>query len=304
MRSSARSFLGDAKHLYKARVNQEDFYVRSAVQYQREIAESYRSLTGKPFQRQDILVVGAGQTPREVIAFGVNNSVTAIDLDVIPMGWKPGQYVQLLKENGATRTVKTVGRKAIGIDRRLNRKLQTALDDGSPGGAHRRATYLQMDAAKMSFGAGSFDLAYSFSVFEHLPDPAAVLRETIRVLRPGAVLSISVHLYAAEGGCHDLRIFAGDREGIPYWAQLRPKHSHTVIESCYMNKWSLAQWRELFSGLCPGGTETLERHEDPFGTQLIGELATIRDGGELQDYTDDELLAVNYRVVWQKPVTG
>jgi SAM-dependent methyltransferase len=318
MGGSAGRFLVDARRLYQTRKHSMDFEVRSAVSNYRSIERMYQALTNRPLRDESVLIVGAGQTPREIVTFGTTNKVTAIDLDVVPQGLKPGPYLQLLRQNGPTRTLKTVGRKVLGFDRKFNAALRSALESGSgsnsgsnsgsPSGSSSGsaghpvdATYLQMDASRMTFPDNTFDLAYSFSVFEHLPDPDAVLQHIVRVLRPGGVLSISVHIYAAEGGCHDLRIFAGDRAGIPYWAQLRPAHRATVIESCYMNKWSLAQWRALFEQYCPGGEVSLEPHEQPFGGQLVEELAQIRAGGELDDYTDEELLTVNVRVVWQKP---
>jgi ubiquinone/menaquinone biosynthesis C-methylase UbiE len=68
---------------------------------------------------------------------------------------------------------------------------------------------VEMDATRLEFPDASFDLVYSFNVFEHLPDPAATFAEMTRVLRPGgaAVVSFSAlgwspfgaHLYKAIG---------------------------------------------------------------------------------------------------------
>jgi SAM-dependent methyltransferase len=297
MQRGAGQFAKDALRLYKVRTANLHGDVRSTVEQKLALESTFEESTGLPLRDRDVLVLGAGQTSREVVAFGVANRVTAIDLDVIPSGWKPGPYVQLLRQNGPIRAAKTVGRKALGIDRKFSAALCAALGVERPSPAR----HTQMDASAMTFADASFDLVYSFSVFEHLPDPDAALREAIRVVRPGGLLSISLHLYSSEGGCHDLRIFAGERASIPYWAQLRPTVKGSVIESCYMNEWRLAQWRQLFDNLCPGGTATLDQHHEPFGAQLIDELSQIRNAGELGDYTDEEVLSVNYRVVWSKP---
>jgi hypothetical protein len=81
---------------------------------------------------------------------------------------------------------------------------------------------------------------------------------------------------------------------------LRPQQKHTVIESCYMNEWKLSKWRELFERLCPGGEAILDQHHEPYGTQLANELKALRGTGELDEFTDEDLLSVNYRVVWRK----
>jgi SAM-dependent methyltransferase len=297
MRGGLAGFARDAGRLYKVRTKDLGGAVRATIVQKQTLESEFAEKTGNQFRNQDVLVLGAGQTGREVVAFGIANRVTAIDLDVIPQGWRPGPYLTLLKENGAVRTAKTVGRKALGIDYRFTKELCASLGVASP----TPATYLQMDASNMSFGDASFDLVYSFSVFEHLPDPEAVLQEAIRVLRPGGLLSISVHLYSSEGGCHDLRIFAGDRADIPFWAHLRPVHKDKVIESCFMNEWTLAKWRVLFDSSCPGGEANLDNHHEPYGSELASELKLLRANGELSGYTDEDLLSVNYRVVWRKP---
>ena len=129
-------------------------------------------ITDAPLQGKRILVLGAGQTKREVIALGLANKVTAIDLDVGPTGWRPGPYVQLFRQNGPVRTAKTIGRKVLGIDHRFTKSLMST-----------------------------------------------------------------------------------------------------------------------------------DRHHDPYGTTLVAELATLRAADELVDYADEELLAVNLRSVWTKPVS-
>ena len=44
-----------------------------------------------------------------------------------------------------------------------------------------------MDAERLDFPDDSFDIAYSFGVLHHVPDPSRAFREIRRVLRPGGV---------------------------------------------------------------------------------------------------------------------
>jgi len=63
--------------------------------------------------------------------------------------------------------------------------------------------YLLADAACLGLKTSSFDLAYAWSVFEHLPQPQPVLAEIRRVLKPGGLLYIQIApLYYSAFGHH------------------------------------------------------------------------------------------------------
>lgn len=71
---------------------------------------------------------------------------------------------------------------------------------------------VEMDATRLDFPDATFDLVYSFNVFEHLPDPAATLAEMIRVVRPGGVLVVAfTGLRWSPHGAHLYKVI-----GIPY----------------------------------------------------------------------------------------
>ncbi|QJR11719.1 hypothetical protein DSM104443_02801 [Usitatibacter rugosus] len=242
-----------------------------------------------------MLEIGAGQLPRQLTYFARRNQVTGIDLDRVAPdeGWS--QYAEMWRRNGPGRVVKTLGRKALGFDRRLMRELHRQL-----GCVHApEFARMQMDAAKMTFDDGMFDLVYSVDVFEHLPEPERVIDETIRVLKPGGVAAISLLPYTAESGPHDLRTHGGPRHGLAYWAHLRPAYAADVQPSVYVNQLSTADWIALIERKLPGATFERSR---PFNhEELLPALQALRATGELSAYSDDDLLGYRWRFCWRKP---
>jgi SAM-dependent methyltransferase len=266
--------------------------IRDLLAELHEAERLIEATTGMRVVGKDVLEVGPGQLPRQLAYFALRNNVVGIDLDVIPTGFDLPGYFKLWQSNGARRLIKTVGRKLLGFDATFSRELKRQLGVKRLPPPRTRA----MDATKMDFPDASFDFAYSFSVFEHLPDPAAVLREVARVLRPGGVVYTHLHLYTCDNGHHDMRITPSSHAGIPYWAHLRPRHEGDVQPFAFINRLRLAQWKELFEREMPG---TAYDH-DKDGEVHRAELGTLRAGGELAGYTDDELLTHNLIAVWRK----
>src|SRR5205823_4687642 len=111
------------------------------------------------------------------------------------------------------RTVKTIGRKLAGIDRRYRAEIMKRLKlEELPN-----LSIYRMDACRMSFPDESFDFVHSYSVFHHLADPKAALLEVMRTLKPGAVAYISFHLYTSETGSLDLRNLRDENGAVIRW---------------------------------------------------------------------------------------
>jgi hypothetical protein len=246
--------------------------------------------TGLRLENIKVLEVGPGQCPQRLRCLSLTNDAVGIDTDLVPQDL--GEYFQMLRRSPPIRSLKTLGRKMLARDARADAVLAKELKVRKLPRLHVR----QMSATEMSFANDSFDFACSFSVFEHIDDPGTALREVARVLRPGGVAYISIHLYTSHTGQHDPRIFAsGGRPVPPVWPHLRPEFQDTVHPSTYLNRVSLDEWRKLFAREMPN-THFLHERDDS-----AGELAKLRDAGELASYTDDELTTVNLVGIWKKP---
>jgi ubiquinone/menaquinone biosynthesis C-methylase UbiE len=51
-----------------------------------------------------------------------------------------------------------------------------------------KARFSVQDASRLSFADSTFDGAFVCWLLEHVPDPVAILRETLRALKPGAII--------------------------------------------------------------------------------------------------------------------
>jgi SAM-dependent methyltransferase len=260
----------------------------------RDIEMRLERASGHSLADGKVLEIGAGQSLIQLTYFNVRAHAVGIDTDAVLNQASLADYVQMWRVNGSLRTLKTIARKALGVDAGIRQELKRQLAvEKLP-----RPRVLQMDAAAMSFSDESFDAVYSRAVFEHLLDPQAVLREVRRILKPGGALVVLLHLYTSDTGCHDVRIFSGRRAHIPYWAHLRSAHKHLVCENTQLNRLRLTDWRKLFGSELPGSV--VQGHNDA-DQPTRDQLARLRSTGELSSYTDEELLSVTVEAVWVKP---
>ncbi len=248
-------------------------------------------LLGRPLDDCNALEIGPGQWLAQARYFGRWARVTGIDLDLLPTGFNVGAYIKMWRTNGARRAIKTLARKALGIDRQIIAAYEHKL--GKP---KYKPVLRQMDATATDFPDHHFDFAYSFNVLEHIPGPERVFKECARVVRPGGVVLHDIHLYTSDSGCHDARIISDKRGALPYWPHLYPTSQGQVLYGGYLNKLTLAQWHAAAQAELPGCEISYRRDEYP-----KPHLAEVRSRGELAQYSDDELMVRNIMVAWKKP---
>ena len=108
----------------------------------------------------------------------------------------------------------------------------------------------EMDATHLAFDDASFDLVFSFNVFEHLGDPAATFAEIVRVLRPGGVAYVSFtglrwsphggHWYKAIGVPYVTVLF--DESDVRHYLRAQGRADHAP----WVNEYSIERFREVF----------------------------------------------------------
>jgi SAM-dependent methyltransferase len=156
----------------------------------------------------------------------------------------PHRYLDLGMWDGMTcHALQTMGRTAVGVDIRVE-----GLDARAVGGG---AAFAGMDAAQLGFADESFDFVFSFNSFEHFPDPEAVLREALRVLRPGGYLYLDFGpVWLSPRGAHQFQTIS-----VPYVECLFTKETLTEYAAAndirlmgyfWMNEWPLTRYRELW----------------------------------------------------------
>lgn len=280
-------------HLWAVR--NVDAQARSLIDVLRADDALAERVFGRPLEGLDLLDIGTGTLASQALYFACRgNRVTSIDLEQQTATWDLARYVELLRHSGPRRTLKTIARKIIGLDRAYPRALvrQMGLSKAPP------LTLLRMNAQRLDFPDASFDVVHSYDVLEHVEDVEAVLREIARVLRPGGLAYLVLMPYTCENGAHDYRQISGGRRDLPPWAHLRPQHAANVQPGAYVNKLGLGDVRTLAAHHMPGAQIHAPRSADP---TLPDKLRALRANGELSAYTDEELLAVRMQIFWRKP---
>ena len=149
-----------------------------------------------------------------------------------------------------------------------------------------------MSATALDFPDNHFDFIFSNAVFEHINDPDKAASEVARVLKPGGVFSVLVHLFPSLSGGHNLDWSWPDEspsKTVPPCDHLRqnlyPTHA-------YLNKLRERDFLEIFSKHFTVLNATC-RYE---GERLL----TPEIEKELSAYTRDDLLKRTLRAILTK----
>ena len=102
-------------------------------------------------------------------------------MSLLDVGCGPGSITRGLAERVAPGEV-------VGVDLSAETLAAARKDAAARGLTNRR--YDEASVYQLPYADGSFDVAYAHQVFQHLREPAAALREILRVLRPGGLVAV------------------------------------------------------------------------------------------------------------------
>jgi SAM-dependent methyltransferase len=233
----------------------------------------------------DILDIGPGQVPVQLMYFNMRNRAIGIDVNGIIDRRTPLALLRLAREDGMVRAVKTLGRWATGADSRTRRAAAAQLGVRT---LEWPKTF-RMDARDLRFSDASFDFIYLRSVFQHIMNPKAALHEIRRTLRPGGATHISLHLWTCPNGY--TYVPAPNWE----WPHLRGLAKPSDIEQS-RNRLRLAEWRRIFDEVLPGTEFRLRGPETPEMIARAKELVK----SELHEYSVEELVNYQLSALWKK----
>lgn len=288
-----RASVREVRGLYRKHTHQVAGSVKYILAKLRDVETQVQERYGFKLENRDVLDIGVGQFLIQTRYFAHRNRLVGIDFDVIAQGPNPVQYLRMLWFNGSRRTVKTIGRKLLGIDRCYATEVGKQLNALSLP----KLAVFRMDACNMSLENASFDFVHCRSVFHHLPDPKAAIDGIVRVLRPGGIAYISLHLYTCEAGSLDSRAYLEQRRDFPSWAHLRPQFADKVKPNAYVNKLRIHEWRELFQARMPGAQLIFNRTDRP---GVEEDAQALLNQGELRGYSLEELITNEVVVLWKK----
>jgi SAM-dependent methyltransferase len=207
------------------------------------------------------------------------------------LGFKASRYLSYRKEVGIAKTARKMAGELI-YDRHYYATLREEL--GFPL-SEEGIDLRRMHAETLQFADGAFDIVYSNATWEHIANVRAANQEVARVLSPGGIAYVEIHLFPSLSGGHDLPwIVPGktDIGDIHPWGHLRDPAWRPPV---HLNRLRERDYHRLFEETT--AFEMLEwRVEFTEGEELVTE-AILRD---LPDYSREELTKRSIIVVLRR----
>ena len=169
----------------------------------RVFLETARANGVDPF-RSRVLDIGCGaNAPMSVLLHSAGATVTGIDAYVghrWGLGFSPARYAAYVRQAGPLRTLRKLAGEIV-YDRHYY--LTLAQEAGLPL-TERNLDLRRGDVHSVPIPDGSVDIVHSNATWEHVPDVAEANLQVGRVLKPGGLAYIEIHLFPSLSGGHDL----------------------------------------------------------------------------------------------------
>jgi SAM-dependent methyltransferase len=248
-----------------------------------------RANVHKPLPDTHILEIGCGQRFGATLLFhSLGANIIGIDYDRVTTRLSWSGLRTMAVSNGRERAFKSALRRLLfdrayyaALERELGQPLQVGTVD-----------IRQMDARALAFHNSTFDYIFSNAVFEHIDDVEAATREVTRVLVPGGIARIGIHLFPSlSGGHHPEWAFPDEHANsrVPPWDHLRDRRCMRYV---YLNEMRETDYLAVFRRHL-AIQETTAVYE---GRRYLSE--PIRR--ELHNYTEEDLLKRSITVVLRK----
>lgn len=239
-----------------------------------------------------VLDLGCGLLQwQTILLHSVGARVTGVDMEYVRADRRPDKYLRLLRTNGLERAIKTLA-----WDFLYRQRYRRALAACAPVALQTAGLDLrQHTAERLPFEDASFDLVVSHEVFEHIADVPAAVRELKRVMKPGALAYINVHLFPSISGGHHVAWKYPDEAppaDVPAWDHLRQRRFPE--RPSWLNELREADYRAAFEP----AFELLAWEPSAWEGRA---LLTPQVRAELAAWSEDELLKKGVIIVARKP---
>ena len=226
-----------------------------------------------------LLDIGCGRLyPLTLLLHSRGCRVIGIDIAYIPTGGSFARNWLRVWEHGG---LYALGREVFFSLSRVQRKFYSALQHASGlplifDGLDLR----QMNAEKLDLPNDFADVVVSIAVFEHIRNVNEAVAELTRVLKPGGIAYVEIHLFTSLSGGHHPQ-WANPR-AVPPWDHLRQRTRPVPV---YLNRLRKHQYQSLFTEHLQL-LEVIDKEEPPVAKNLL--TSEIRH--ELRDYSEEDLL--------------
>lgn len=200
--------------------------------------------TGIPVSSSRVLEVGCGQRAIMPLVFAAHGAESyGIDVEVPTYRMTPPLFFKIIRRNGIDRACKSLARHIL-FDRTFLKNIERAFNlTRLP---YRDVNIRVMDAATLDFPDNHFDLISSFAAFEHIADAESALRHINRMLKPGGIALIHIHLFPSLSGGHHLEWQTPDEKPskvVPPWDHLR---DNKCPVNTFLNKMKISDYQAIF----------------------------------------------------------